>query len=87
MLLAGDVGGTKTLLGLFKDEGSGLRPVREAAFDSRKHPSLQAIAREFLTAGGEKARAFAVGVAGPVVRGRASRCSTISRPRRGASAS
>lgn len=70
MFLAGDVGGTKTLLGLFKDDGSGLRPVRETAFDSHGHPSLQAIVREFLSAGREKVHAFAVGVAGPVVRGR-----------------
>jgi glucokinase len=70
MFLAGDVGGTKTLLGLFEDGGSGLHPVREAAFDSQGHPSLQAIVREFLSAGREKVRSFAVGVAGPVVRGR-----------------
>lgn len=70
MILAGDVGGTKTLLGLFRDEASGLRSVREAAFDSRQQASLQAVVREFLSAGREKVGTFVVGVAGPVVRGR-----------------
>lgn len=71
MLLAADVGGTKTLLGLFeRDGGGGLRSVREASVQSRKHPSLQAIVREFLSAGRQKVRACAVGVAGPVVGGR-----------------
>jgi len=70
MLLAADVGGTKTLLGLFERDGGRLRSVREASFDGAKHPSLQAIVREFLSAGGEEVSACAVGVAGPVVGGR-----------------
>jgi glucokinase len=70
MLLAADVGGTKTLLGLFERDGGRLRSVREAVFDSRAHPSLQAIVREFLRSGREDADSFAVGVAGPVIRGR-----------------
>jgi glucokinase len=71
MLLAGDVGGTKTLLGLFEDAG-GARPVgidvREYA--TLDHGSLQEIVARFLTesarpASGVTAAAF--GVAGPVI--------------------
>jgi len=70
MLLAADVGGTKTLLGLFERDGGRLRSVREASFESRKYASFQAIVRKFLSAGDETVHACAVGVAGPVVAGR-----------------
>ncbi|NIW36929.1 MAG: glucokinase, partial [Gemmatimonadetes bacterium] len=69
MLLAGDVGGTKTLLGLFKQVRGKLRVVREEAFESQQYPSLEAIVREFLTRGRQKVSGFAVGVAGPVIGG------------------
>jgi len=70
MILAGDVGGTKTLLGLFEHKGGRLRKVREASFHSQSAPSLTAIVDEFLAAGRQKVDRFAVGVAGPVVGGR-----------------
>ena len=70
MILAGDVGGTKTLLGLFKQTSGKLRLVREDSFPSQQHPSLEAIVEAFLSQGREKPHVFAVGVAGPVVRGR-----------------
>jgi len=70
VILAGDVGGTKTLLGLFKQTSGKLRLVREDSFPSQQYPSLEAIVEAFLAQGREKPRIFAVGVAGPVVRGR-----------------
>ena len=70
MILAGDVGGTKTLLGLFRQVGGQLRVVREASFPSQSRPSLSAIVDEFLAAGRQRVDCFAVGVAGPVVGGR-----------------
>lgn len=70
MILAGDVGGTKTILGLFSKSGGKLRPVREETFQSQAHASLEAIVTEFLSRGRQKVQAFAVGVAGPVVGGR-----------------
>ena len=48
MILAGDVGGTKTLLGLFKQTGGKLRKLRERSFPSRESPSLEAMIRAFL---------------------------------------
>ena len=70
MILAGDVGGTKTILGLFKRARGRLRPVREETFSSQAHASLGAIVSEFLSRGRQELQAFAVGVAGPVVGGR-----------------
>jgi glucokinase len=70
MILAGDVGGTKTNLGLFRRRRGRLISTREESFSSRDYPSLEAMVGEFLGAGGEKVDRCAVGVAGPVVRGR-----------------
>jgi glucokinase len=70
MILAGDVGGTKTILGLFlKREGS-LKCVREDTFRSRDYPSMVAMIEQFLCQGREKVDRLAMGVAGPVVNGR-----------------
>ena len=67
MILAGDVGGTKTTLALF-DDG---RLVREATMASREFSSLEAAIAEFLAAGPRgPIAAIAVGIAGPVVEGR-----------------
>lgn len=70
MILAGDVGGTKTLLGLFRKVGGALRTVREESLPSASYPSLTAMVRDFLARGRQKVHACAVGVAGPVVQGR-----------------
>ena len=70
MILAGDVGGTKTNLGLFKKSGGKLKAVREGTFPSQGFPSLPAMIAEFLSQGRQKVHACAVGVAGPVVHGR-----------------
>jgi glucokinase len=71
MILAGDIGGTKTAVALF-DEGDGsLRSVREATFQSMEHPSLEAILSQFLQAEPPVAlRAACFGVAGPVLEGK-----------------
>jgi glucokinase len=70
MILAGDVGGTKTSLGLFLKRGGSLKCVREDTFRSRDYPSMVAMIEEFLCQGREKVDRLAVGVAGPVVNGR-----------------
>jgi glucokinase len=70
MFLAGDVGGTKTNLALFRDGPGPLAMVREAKFLNHEHASLEEMARTFLAAGPEKAHAGCFGVAGPVVNGR-----------------
>src|SRR5918993_427717 len=69
MLLAGDVGGTKTLLGLFEDAGH--RPVKvvSRAYSTPAFPNLVAMIEEFKqTAGaGHAIDAACFGVAGAVI--------------------
>ena len=48
MLLAGDVGGTKTDLAVFSPESGPRAPLVEATFPSADYPSLEAIVYEFL---------------------------------------
>ena len=49
MLLAGDIGGTKTDLAIFSsDEPNPRAPLAQAAFPSADYLSLEAIVREFL---------------------------------------
>jgi glucokinase len=76
MLLAGDIGGTKTNLAIFSSEsllhGVRLRAaLAQGTFASANYPSLEAIAREFLDQVGQEIDRAAFGVAGPVVNDRA----------------
>ena len=48
MILAGDVGGTKTNLALYRKGAEGLEQVRMATYPSREYPGLEAILRDFL---------------------------------------
>ncbi len=70
MLLAGDLGGTKTLLGLFEMTDDGIQPVRQASFVSRSYPKFESILAEFLDGrDGPTLRGACFGVAGTVVNG------------------
>ncbi|MBI1298592.1 glucokinase [bacterium] len=72
MLLAGDIGGTKTNLALFVPEAGLHSPVAEGTFPSRRYASLDAVVADFLTQQNHPPIERAVfGVAGPVVEGRA----------------
>jgi len=77
MLLAGDIGGTKTTLAVFSLEGGpaaagNIRaPLAEKTFPSADYPSLEAVVREFLSQVDLKVDRAAFGVAGPVVGGQA----------------
>ena len=51
MILAGDVGGTKTALALFEPGASGLVAVREAALPSRQFASFEGTLAAFLRDG------------------------------------
>ncbi|PYS83029.1 MAG: glucokinase [Acidobacteria bacterium] len=73
MIIAGDIGGTKTNVALFEAEGQSLgRVVVQQSFPSGKYDSLEAILAEFVGANkpGPLTRAC-FGVAGPVSGGRA----------------
>src|SRR5512138_1812289 len=69
MLLVGDIGGTKTLLGLFRRAVRRPEPVTTREFTTLAHPSLTDMVRVFLEdVGPERIEAAAFGVAGVVTR-------------------
>ena len=72
LLLAGDVGGTKTVLGIFAEEHRHLVLVREARFATLQFSSLESICAEFLAAASDcEIAAACFGVPGPVIGGTA----------------
>ena len=70
MLLAGDIGGTKTNLAIYSPEGPLGSPLAEKTFPSARYPNLESLVREFLSEVDVKVDKAAFGVAGPVVGGR-----------------
>jgi glucokinase len=68
MLLAGDIGGTKTNLATFSAE-TGLVPQHQATYRSAQYPSLKAVVAEFLADTQASVERAVFGVAGPVVDG------------------
>lgn len=69
-LLAGDVGGTKTVLGLYDCWGEKLVCLDQAVFPSQRYAGLAEIIGEFLAERAEPPFAACFGVAGPVEAGR-----------------
>ncbi len=66
-ILAGDIGGTKTLLQVAECAAGRCRPVREQRFDSGAHASLASIIRDFFRDDrAPEIEAACFGVAGPV---------------------
>ena len=72
MLLAGDVGATKTILAVFSEEEGPHEPLIEATYASADYPNLQSLAIEFIRTLTFPIDRASIGVAGPVVEGRAS---------------
>lgn len=72
MLLAGDIGGTKTVLALFSKDltEEKLSPLHLQTFPSGRFPSLEAIITQFLQDKAVEIEAASFGVAGPVRDGR-----------------
>lgn len=68
MLLAGDIGGTKTLLGLFEPAGDRPRPLVVREYATLDFDSLDELIQVFLddTRAEPEVRALCLGVAGPV---------------------
>ncbi len=66
LLLAGDIGGTKTTLGLFVEEGGALRKLRGEIYPSREFPGLLAVVESFLGVERPDIVAACFGIAGPV---------------------
>lgn len=70
MILAGDVGGTKTLLALMNLEGERLTTVEEWSFSSRDYDGLEAVVHAAIGSRTLDLSGVCFGVAGPVVNGR-----------------
>ncbi len=67
IVLAGDIGGTKSFLGLFAAEGSHLRPLREERYASESFDGLGPMVLAFLAGGREAIDAACFGIAGPII--------------------
>lgn len=67
MLLAGDIGGTKTVLALFSPENGPRQPLAKETFSSKAYDSLEGIIRAFVGKETYEVTHAAFGVAGPVV--------------------
>jgi glucokinase len=70
-ILAGDLGGTKTVLALYRPNDPIEQPYRSEKFPSGDYHDLDSIVERFLDEAGETPRAAAFGVAGPIVAGKA----------------
>ena len=70
--LAGDVGGTKTNLAIYQMDRGPSDPLAEETFPSDEYPDLESILGEFLRKVKVQVDSASVGVAGPVIEGRAS---------------
>ena len=66
-ILAGDLGGTKTLLQLLNVEGQERQVIRERRFVSGSFPSFEELVRSFLEPEDGELAAACFGVAGPVI--------------------
>ena len=67
MIIAGDIGGTKTSLGIYSREGGVRHPIRERTFASGDYGSLEEIVVEFLKDEAIPIEHAVFGIAGPVV--------------------
>jgi glucokinase len=72
MLLAGDIGGTKTALAVFSADSGPRAPTAEKLSPGGDYPSLEAIAREYLAEVELAVTHDCFAVVGPVSEGGAS---------------
>jgi glucokinase len=70
MILAGDIGATRTRLAAFESQGNRLRCVVEKTYMSQQYQGLAAILTEFIRTEGIPVHSVCLGVAGPVRNGR-----------------
>ena len=71
MILAGDIGGTKTVLGIYSHEAGVRAPLAQAIFPSAEFAGLEAIVIKFLSKLDFNVENAVFGVAGPVTEGKA----------------
>lgn len=71
MILAGDIGGTKTLLALFEVNGNDLLEIKSKRYISKNFKNLISILNDFLKNEKNMPKSAAFGIPGPVQNGRA----------------
>ena len=71
MLLAGDIGGTKSRLAIFADDAGPRRPLLEEILPSGRFLGIEALIRAFLKRTNLTADRACFAIAGPVINGRA----------------
>src|ERR1700719_1124552 len=76
MILAGEIGATRTRLAAFETEGNRLQRVVEKTYMSQKHDGLSGILADFIKTEGIPVHSACLGVAGPLRAGR-SKISTL----------
>lgn len=69
MYLAGDVGGTKSLLALYQEEKKDFVPIKKERFISKDFSSLEEILSVFLKDCEESIQSATIAIAGPMVEG------------------
>jgi glucokinase len=69
MVIAGDIGGTKTDLAIYSRESGPHTPLAQTEVHSADYPSLEAMVREFLTQVKMSVDVASFDVAGPVING------------------
>jgi glucokinase len=70
LVLAGDIGGTKTSLALFALDNGKLRPEEQSTFSSKHYAGLEPVLKEFLANKKKPIDGACFGVAGPVLDGK-----------------
>ncbi|MGO9062146.1 MAG: glucokinase [Candidatus Binataceae bacterium] len=71
MIIAGDIGGTKTVIALYERTTGGLHQAAERVFASARYDALEAILSEFLRDHGTmKLESACFGIAGAIIEGR-----------------
>jgi glucokinase len=71
LVLAADVGGTKTNMALFRITNNKMEVVREHTFKSAIHSSMEEIIAKFKAQGNEVFHSVSLAIAGPVYKGKA----------------
>ena len=69
LILAGDIGGTKTHLALFSQQGEQLETAIKKTFPSKEYSGLEPVLKEFLADYQASVGRACFGIAGPVVEG------------------
>ena len=64
--LAGDIGGTKAYLGIFRSEGEGLSCLEEGRFATTRYSGISELLVSFIETSGQRPEKVVVGVPGPV---------------------